>query len=109
MATLNVQRVSLSGLEPSFSNCDSGGDEFVNSGKAFIWIKNNDTSAHTVTIDSQEPCSYGYDHDVSVQVPAGEERLIGPFPKNRFNDSEGKVQISYDGVTNLQIAVIEIP
>jgi hypothetical protein len=108
MATLSVQKLSLSGITLTFSACDAAGDEFENSGEAFIYVKNSDTVDHTVIVNSQQPCSYGFDHDVSVTVPTGGEKLIGTFPKDRFNDSNGKVQISYDAVTGLTIAVVEV-
>ena len=109
MAVLTVQQISLAGLEPAFVAADAEGDEFVNSGRVFLHVKNGDALAATVTIDSQAPCNYGFDHNVEVSVPAGEERLIGPFKRNRFNNSEGKVQVAYSSVSNLTVAAVELP
>lgn len=109
MATLTKQNVVLTGLNPSFVAAAAGGDEFLNSGRAFIYVKNGGGSSINVTVDSQAPCSQGYDHDAVVAIPAGEERMIGPFPKDRFNDASEKVQITYSGVTSVTIAVIEVP
>ena len=109
MATLTKQSVVLTGLNPSYVAAAAGGDEFVNSGRAFIHVKNGGAGSIDVTVDSQAPCSQGYDHDAVVAVPAGEERMIGPFPKDRFNDSSEKVQITYSGVTSVTIAVVEVP
>jgi len=109
MAVLTVQQVNLTGLAPAFAAASAGGDEFVNSGRAVLYVKNGDISDKTVTVDSQTPCNQGFDHDAQVIVPASEERIIGPFPKNRFDDANGKVQISYSDVTSVTVAVIEIP
>lgn len=109
MATLNVQTVSLLGLTPSFVAASAGGDEFVNSGRVMLHIKNGGASQITATINSQTPCSYGFDHDVVVSVPASSELVVGPFPKARFNDSNGKVQITYNDVTSVTVAAIELP
>jgi hypothetical protein len=109
MSTLSVQVVILGGLSPSYAAAAAGGDEFVNSGREFIHVKNGHTSAQTVTVNSQAPCNQGYDHDAQVSVPASEERMIGPFPKSRFDDAGGKVQITYSGVTALTIAVVQVP
>jgi hypothetical protein len=110
MSTLNVQKVVLTGLTPSYGAAAAGGDEFVNSGRTFIHVKNaNATLARTVTVDSQTPCSQGYDHDAVVEVPASSEKMIGPFPKDRFNDAAEKVQISYSTEADLTIAAIEVP
>lgn len=108
MATLTVQRVSLSGLAAAFVAADAAGDEFVNSGKAVLYVKNNGAGEVTVTVDSQRQCNYGFDHDVQVTVPAGGERIIGPFQRERFNDSEGKVVISYSDVAEVSVAVLEV-
>ena len=47
--------------------------------------------------------------NVAVAVPAGEERLIGPFPKAAFNDANNKVQLTYSSHTGLTIAVLQVP
>lgn len=109
MATLNVQRVSLIGLAPVFVAASVGGDEFVNSGRAVLHVKNDDTTNKTVTVNSQTPCNQGFDHDVVVTVPASGELVIGPFPKNRFDDANGKVQVTYSAVTAVTVAVVEVP
>ncbi len=109
MATLNNQVVVLPGIMPSYAACAAGGDEFVNSGRDFIHIKNGHTSPQTVTVNSQAPCDQGVDHDAAVVVTNAQERMIGPFPKNRFDDAGGKVQLTYSGVTALTIAVVRVP
>lgn len=109
MADLTVQKVVLTGLNPSYEAAAAGGDAFVNSGRTFIHVKNGGAGSIDVTVDSQTPCSQGYDHDAVVAVPAGEERMIGPFTKERFNDNDEKVQIAYSGVTSVTIAAIEVP
>lgn len=108
MADLDVQKTILTGLTPSYDACAGGGDAFLNSGKTFIHVKNGHSGAWEVTVDSVKDCSQGFDHNVVVSVPNAEERMIGPFPRSRFNDAEGKAQITYDGVTALTIAVIEV-
>lgn len=109
MADLTVQIVSLPGLTPTYGAAAAGGDAFVNSGKDFIHIKNGHTSPQTVTINSQAVCNQGFDHDDAVVVTNAQERMIGPFPKDRFNDSADKVQITYSGVVALTIAILRLP
>jgi hypothetical protein len=109
VATLSVQVVVLGGLTPSYAACTAGGDEFVNSGHEFIHVKNAAGVSQTVTVNSQAVCSQGFDHDIAVAVPAAQERMIGPFPKNRFDDASGKVQITYSAVVSLTIAAIQVP
>lgn len=109
MALLNVQRTGLAGLAPTFSGASVGGDSFLNSGRTYLHVKNGGTAAITVTVNSQKPCNYGFDHDAVVSVPAGGEQIIGPFQQDRFNDQNGQVQITYSAVTSVTVAVVEVP
>lgn len=109
MATLSVQTVALAGITPSYVAAALDGDEFVNSGREMIHVKNGHTSPWTVTVNSQLACSQGFDHDAAVVVTNAQERMIGPFPKSRFDDATGKVQITYSGVTALTIAIVQVP
>ena len=109
MATVVVVSIALTGGEPAFGAATGAGDEFANtSGRTMLHVKNGDSSEHTVTVACQRPCSYGYMHDAVVAVPAGEERIIGPFSTYRFNDSGNKVQITYDAVTNVTVCAYDL-
>jgi hypothetical protein len=106
MATLTAQKASLAGTTPSFASAAGGGDEFLNDGDTVIHVKNGSGGSINVTVNSQTPCSQGFDHDLVVAVGAGAEKIIGPFAKARFDDANGKVQLTYSGVTSLTLAVI---
>lgn len=109
MATLAPQSIVLTGLNPSYAAASAGGDEFVNDGKKFLHVKNGGAGAINVTAVCQTACNYGTGsptHDDVVAVPAAGERIIGPFPPGRFNDGNGKVQITYSGVTSLTVALL---
>lgn len=111
MADLVVKKVVLTGLDPNtpaYVACTAGGDAVLNSGYTFLHVKNAHTSAWVVTVNSIAPCSQGFDHDSVVSVPASAERMIGPFDRGRFNDATGKLAITYDGVTALTIAAVEV-
>jgi len=73
------------------------GFEFVNDGKTLIHIVNADSGTCTATIDNPQSCNFGGTevHDVDVEIPSGDDYIIGPFPTHRFNSSSaGKVTIS---------------
>lgn len=108
MAILTVQQSDLDGEQPNFVSADAGGDEFLNNGRTFITIDNADASPHTATINSIALCNQGFDHDVDIVVPAGEQRTAGPFNIRRFNNSDDRVEITYDGVTGVTIAVVSL-
>jgi len=111
MATLLVKDVIKTGLNPNspvYVSCAEGGDEAANNDYTFLHVVNGHSGALEVTVNSVKACDQGFDHDVVVSVPAGEERMIGPFDRGRFNDSAGKIQITYDAVTALTIAAIKV-
>lgn len=112
MADLAIQNVVETGANPSFAAAAAGGDAIANNlegEKTFLHVKNGHSASQTVTVNSQKTCDMGFDHDLAVAVPAGGERLIGPLPDDRFNDSNGKVQITYSGVTALTVAALKLP
>jgi len=110
---ITPQVIPLTGTILTDEDALADGNEFVNSGRMFIFAKNNHASeARTIMINSQVNCNQGVDHDASVEISAAEdEKLIGPFPKDRFNDAAGKVQITYTPSTgvDIKIAVFELP
>lgn len=108
MAVLTVQQSTINGVQPNFVSADVAGDQFVNNGRIFFEIVNGDVSTKTVTINSITNCSQGFDHDIAIAVPAGERRIAGPFATSRFNNSLGQVELNYDAVTSVTIAVISL-
>lgn len=108
MATLTVQQMDAAGLEPSYAAADAGGDEFTWSKWSFLHVKNGDASSHDVTITEQRTADIpGYAQaDLVVSIPAGEERMIGPLDRQAYQDVDGLVQVSYDGVTSVTVAAI---
>ena len=63
-------------------------------------------AAQTVTIATALTVDGLAVADRTVEVTGTEDRMIGPFPKSTYNDAAGKVQLSYDAVASLTIAVI---
>ncbi|HET6528955.1 MAG TPA: hypothetical protein VFG39_09430, partial [Balneolaceae bacterium] len=106
MADVPVQKVTLSGLSPSFQAADSAGDSFVNDGKTILHFVNDDAVEKMVTVESVSKCNFGFDHDLTLTVPATSELKAGPFPTARFN-ADGKVTIAYDDVTSLTVAAFQ--
>lgn len=90
----------------TFESASAGGDYFNNNGNRKIILKNDDSSAKTITFIAQEPCNQGHLHDKEVDVPAGEEHLVDNIPTNFYNDENGDVQMTYSSETSLTIAVI---
>ena len=109
MAEITPQQPGLTPAAPTNVACDVAGDSFANDGRILLHFRNTNAAARNVTIDSVKLCDQGSDHDVLVNVPlTSGERIVGPFSPSRFNDVNGKVQMTYDAVTNLTVAVIRV-
>jgi len=102
---MTVQEIVQIGLIPSFEAANSDGNFFSNNGKTFLVVKNGGASPVTVTVDSKIKCDQGFDHDLPVDVPASEERWIGPFEVGRFT---GSVEATYSDVTSVTVAAFKI-
>ena len=112
MATLTVNTIDNDGLnsESVYVSAAAGGDQFANTGREFIVVKNGDAGTPTVTLAT--PATYGGLAVADVAVTMGAttgEQMIGPFPTGIFNDANGNVQITYTAVTSLTISAFKLP
>jgi len=110
MAALTTQTILTEGYEPAYAAADVTGDTFIYSAGAFLHVKNGDASPRTVTVVSQYTAQPGISPDnIVVAIPAGEERMIGPFRREFFEDTATKnVEITYDAVTSVTVAVLSL-
>lgn len=108
MALLTTQSITRTGLEAAYSSCSAGGDTFTNSGYELIHVKNGHSAAQTVMV-ATPATSYGLAiADPAIEITAGEDRFIGPFPTALFNGSADTVSLSYSSTTSLTIAVLKL-
>ncbi len=87
-----------------------GGDSFKLQGNELLFVKNGDSGSHTVTIVSvaARGRSVNTADDIVRTVGAGKIAVLGPFSAERFKDSNGLVQITYDAVTSVVVAVASV-
>lgn len=104
MALISAQSVSHDGLDPTFEAA-ANDDSFKNTGSEYFHVKNGSAASITVTIDSVKLCNYGFDHNLSVDVPASGEKLIGPFSVARFGST---IEPTYSDVTSVTVAVVKV-
>lgn len=109
MAILTAQVISHSEITPTFAAADVLGDSVSNDGRTYLHFKNADAAPHTATVNSRSNCSQGFDHDVVVTIPAttGDVK-VGPFPKGRFDDSNGRITWTYDDVTSVTVGAFRL-
>lgn len=104
---LAVQQVRRAGLEPAYTAANADGHAIANTGKEVLHVKNggggsiNVTAVIPGTVDGQ---AIG---DRVVAVPAGEERIIGPFPGTIY-DQPGTtdMHVDFSGVTSVTVAAL---
>jgi len=109
VATLTLKTIILGGVDvTTFESAAAGGDEFVNDGSTFLAVNNASGGSINVTINSQVNCDQGFDHNQVVAVAAGKLILMGPYPMERWNDPDDKVQVSYSAVTSLTVIAAKL-
>lgn len=115
---LTVQKITLglsggtySGVTPTYATPDAtNGNEFVNkAGRTLLHVKNTNAATRTVTVVSQQKCDQGHAHNVAVVIPATTgDKMLGPFTPSEFNDSNDKVQITWDASAGVSVAAFEL-
>jgi hypothetical protein len=108
MAVLTVQAVSRTGITPSYAAAAGGGDSFVNDGDCFVHIKNGGGAPITLTVAVQAKVMGLTITNIALSVTNAQERMIGPFPPDLFNDAGGSVQLTYSGVTTVTTGVFSL-
>lgn len=108
MATLNYQQSKVTGTVVTFTAASAGGDKVAPGSGGVVLVKNGDTNPHTVTV-AVPGNEYGQARpDVPVVVAAGATAVIGPFPTDVGDPTDRLVHLSYDAVTAVTIAAIQI-
>ena len=102
MATLTAQKIKDLGTVATMTAATNGGDEFLNTGLEFLFFQNAHASAsYDVVVAAQVTNIHHQNFGTVVKenvvrsVAAGAEVFIGPFKQAAFNDSNHKVQITY--------------
>lgn len=109
MATLTVQRSTADAPHViTYAAASVGGDLIPNDGKTVLHVVNGAGAPITVTATAVKACSQGFTHNSAQSVVNGTEAVIGPFDITRFNDTAGKVAITYSSVTSITVAAVGI-
>jgi hypothetical protein len=113
MAILAVQKIVPAGLVPANAAAAGGGDSWQNTGNEFLEVVNGGGGSINVTIAQQTPCNLlgapSSQHDNVVAVGPGVTKRMGPFRPDEYNDTNGRAQISYSGVTTVTVGVYAAP
>ena len=102
MGTFQSRKITETSLVESLTDCNTGGDDFYNSGIEFIKIVNDHASNHyKITLTPPKTSVSTTIHGsltksaVVVTVENGEEAYIGPFKPNMWNNASDKISVAY--------------
>lgn len=109
MATLTYQTASIAGAAYATVAAAAGGDKVAPNDRGAVLVTNGSGSPITVTVAVPGNTKYGQAApDVPVTVPASGSRLIGPFPSDLADPTDGLVAITYSAVTTVTVAAIQV-
>jgi hypothetical protein len=109
MATLNVaSTVTRAGVDTVGSAADATGDEWANTGKEFVEVKNGSGAGITVTLNIRALIDGAAAVNPTVSVGAGQTKIIGPFPSGIYNDTQNppRARINYSAVASVTVKVL---
>ncbi len=109
MAALTTQTITRTGITPAYGAV-AASDTFTPGDDVFLHVKNGGASSDTVAVQVLAGDPVGLTiTDVSIAVPNGEERIIGPFPAYFFaSPSTGVGTITHTYTTTVTIAVLSV-
>lgn len=86
------------------------GDAFAHNGAVLLFVKNGDSGSHTATIASvaAKGRTVNTGDDIVRSIAAGKIAVIGPFSAEKFRDSNGLVQVTYDAATSVTVKLVAI-
>jgi hypothetical protein len=117
MATISLQTaVPFTALNHTYASVTTG-DKFTNDGATALLFKNGNASARTLTLTGNATDVPGFgtmsaaDMGETITIPGSGtnsgECMVGFFPPNRFNDSNGQVTLAIDVTTGLTVAAVK--
>ncbi len=108
MATISRQQITLTGMTPSYTAANSGGDKCQPGLTTMLLIHNDGAgSDRTVTIDSVRASDQGEDNDLEITVANDATEWVGPLDPTRFAaDADGLVAWTYDDHTDVEVAAL---
>lgn len=107
MATLAPQYITKAGLKVVYGAAGGGGDQFKNDKNTIFHLRNDQAGASvTATFASTKTVDGLAVADRTLTVSQTEDYAEIQLDPAVYNDSEGYVQVTYDTVTAVFVAVV---
>lgn len=103
-----VEKIIPAGIDPAHTGSLSASNNYqlINDGRMFLYVTNGGGSPCVVTIVSQKTDAGLALADRTVSVTNGEDRMIGPFPPQIYNDANGKINVTLSFITSVTLAAL---
>jgi hypothetical protein len=104
--------MSDTGLIAAYSPAAEEGHKVENNGRIFLHVCNDSEEVITVKILSGYVRAGLKLADRVVEVGAGEEKFIGPFDPDVYNQTDGgkgRIYIDYSATENVEVAALLFP
>ncbi|OKP91846.1 hypothetical protein A3844_01660 [Paenibacillus helianthi] len=103
---ITIQKPSDGGMVLARANGDATNNhEFINNGSTVLIVKNGGVSSIDVTLNFAAD-KYGRTGSKVVAVAASAEKVIGPFVKELYNQSDNKVQFDLSAAASVTVAAL---
>lgn len=106
---VSVQRPTAAGLKPTNTGSLSTSNTYLvpNDGKTVLRVNNKSGEATKVTIKTPNTVGGNAIADKEVEVIAGEERIIGPFERDTYNNVDGNLEVTFSKITEVTVAALK--
>jgi|TARA_R100000084_G_C4636239_1_gene141152 hypothetical protein len=116
MAEITAQNKAESGVTLTFTSASSAatGDKWSNSGNELLLIKASGEGTVTITVTAQTTNASNEQYGTLTKANAtdsisnGEIIMMGPFPTQAYNDSDGYAHVTTSSYSGISIAVIQL-
>lgn len=107
MAHVSTEAIAGS-LNPTYAAASSGGDTVNPGPRTFLHVRNTDTASHDLTVTTPATSGGLAIEDPVHTVPAEDELLIGPLPRDLYGNASGLVDLSWSAITGMEFAALRI-
>jgi hypothetical protein len=105
---VNPQEISRAGVTPTYNAASADNNSFVNDGRTLVQVLNVGAEM-TVTIVTPGTVDGLAITDRAVVVPLTTgNKMIGPFPPDIYNQSDGKVHLNWSRSSDVTFAVMRM-
>jgi len=105
---LTVTQVTRAGVALPAAAANADGHSVANDGSVILHIVNGGGAPITVTIVTPGTVDGLAIADREVIVAASANRLIGPFPREHYNQADGTVHVNFSGVASVTAAALKV-